>query len=214
MTHVTEHEKELFLSARRDAHRWQVIGFLGALIGVASIIGWLIILPLKEIRAVPFSIDPDTKVPVLLTEKVQKLDASEGMAFREIADYVRARETYDVQDNQERIGIVLRRSDEIAETSFRDLWDGSNPDHPDEIYTNETKVLTDVLGVTPVNETTAQVEIRKTLVVPNQPDTSARYVITVTYGFEEKIVTSMDELLENPFGFIVTNYRVDAMGDL
>lgn len=214
MSHVTDHEKELFLGARRDAFKWQVFGMAGMAIGTASMIGWALLLPLKEIRAVPFSIDPDTKLPVLLTEKVEELEPSEAMAFREVANYVRDRETYDVQDNNERLKSVLRRSDELAETSYRELWDGSNENHPDEIYTPKTKVQTEILGVSPVNDETVQVEIRKSLIVPNQAIASARYVVTVTYGFEEKIVTSMDELLENPFGFVVTNYRVDAMGNV
>ncbi|WP_300074072.1 virB8 family protein [uncultured Ruegeria sp.] len=214
MTHLTEHEKELFLSARRDAFRWQIFGFMGLTFGVISMIGWLFILPLKEVRAVPFSIDPDTKLPVLLTEKVEKLQPSEAMAFREVANYVRDRETYDVQDNTSRISAVLRRSDDLAEDGFRQLWDGSNPDHPDEIYSARTKITTDILGVTPIDEDTVQVEIRKTLLAPNQPETTARYAVTVTYSFEEKIVTSMDELLENPFGFMVSNYRIDALGDV
>ena len=71
MSHVTDHEKELFLGARRDAFKWQVFGMVGMAMGVASMIGWAMLLPLKEIRAVPFSIDPDTKLPVLLTEKVE-----------------------------------------------------------------------------------------------------------------------------------------------
>ena len=102
------------------------IRHVGMAMGVASMIGWAMLLPLKEIRAVPFSIDPDTKLPVLLTEKVEELEPSEAMAFREVANYVRDRETYDVQDNNERLKSVLSRSDELAEASYRELWDGSN----------------------------------------------------------------------------------------
>lgn len=183
-------------------------------IGVLSIIGWLFVLPLKEIRAVPFSIDPDTKLPVLLTEKVQSLAPTEAMAFREIANYVRDRETFDVQDNKERLYLVMRRSDDAAERSWAAIWDGSNENHPDKLYAQTTKVVTEILGVSPINENTLQVEIRKTLQEKNAPQTSARYIVTATYEFREKIVTSMDELLENPFGFTVTNYRIDTVGNL
>lgn len=89
-------EEEAFLSSRRNAYWWRIFGMAGLAIGILGLGCAFALLPLKEIRAVPFSIDPETKLPVLLVETAPlKLEGYEAAALSEVARYVTERETYD-----------------------------------------------------------------------------------------------------------------------
>lgn len=203
-------EHELFLSARRDAHLWRLFGVVGILTGLCGVAAVAALAPLKEVRAVPFSIDADTKLPVLLTESTpMKLEGSEAAALAEIARYVIARETYDAADNQERLTRIAGLSKEGARASWSRLWSQANDRHPDKVYGVDARVLVEILNVAPLRDGLVQVRLKKTL-SDHQRRQSATYVATVGFGFEERIFTSMDRLLANPFGFYVETYRIDA----
>ena len=70
----------------------------------------------------------------------------------------------------------------------------------------------DVLSITPVTDTTAQVRFTKTWVSDGEgvADREGKFTATVTYRFEPSKQTALDLVWQNPTGFLVTDYRITA----
>jgi type IV secretion system protein VirB8 len=82
----------------------------------------------------------------------------------------------------------------------------------DPLYGQNSKVVIDVLSITPVTDTTAQVRFTKTWVSDGEgvPDRIGKFTATVTYRFEPSKQTALDLVWQNPTGFLVTDYRITA----
>ena len=73
-------------------------------------------------------------------------------------------------------------------------------------------MVIDILSITPVTDTTAQVRFTKTWVSDGEgvPDRIGKFTATVTYRFEPSKQTALDLVWQNPTGFLVTDYRITA----
>ena len=71
-------------------------------------------------------------------------------------------------------------------------------------------MIVDVLSITPVSPETAQVRFTKRLKKDGEPDRIGKFYATVTYSFQPTTASAVQLVWENPFGFIVTDYRVTA----
>ena len=202
--------QERFLRAGRDAFYWRIFGMIGILTGFAGVVAVALLVPLKEIRPVPFGVDPETRLPVpLFASAEQEIDQMRALIWAEAQSYVIDRETYDRIDNKVRLGRIVRRSRGEAETSYRALWDQANPKHPDKIYGADIKVTVRVLAISDIAANVVQVRLKKRLKPNRQPAREATYVAVLEVGRDAEITaTSQQELLDNPLGFYVTSYRL------
>lgn len=202
--------QERFLRAQRDAFLWRMFGIFGILTGLAGVAAVAFLMPLKEIRPVPFGVDAKTQLPVpLFASAAQEIDQMRTLIWAEAQRYVIDRETYDRIDNTERLDRIVRRSRDEAEASYRALWDQSNANHPDTAYGANTKVTVRVLSINDISENVIQVRLRKRLKPNKQPAREATYVAVLEVGREAEITaTSQQKLLDNPLGFFVSSYRL------
>ncbi|SMO99166.1 virB8 family protein [Paracoccus laeviglucosivorans] len=203
--------QQLFLEpTRREKLAWLVAagGVACGILGLGTV---LALLPLKQTQAYLTIVDRDTGLAARAVE-VERATMEHADAVRQslLYAYVLARETYDPNDNEARMLRAFRQSQGDAQASLQRLWDGKNPNFPPTLYGDTGRVKVEVLQVTPVNDTTAQVRFVKTLSQPNQPDRLGNFTATVTYQFLPTQETALELVWQNPFGFVVTGYRVSA----
>lgn len=205
-------EQEIYLSAQRRARIATMVSFVALGVAALAVAAVMALAPLKATKPYVLIVDRATGATERAVE-IEALSLSEEAAVRQasLARYVIARETYDAYDNRHRVALVLEQSRGDAEETWRALWDEENPHHPDKDFGETTRVRVSIVEITEVADGVAQIRLRKTLRVPSRPPIEAAYVATVKFGFDAGAVTRIEELWQNPLGFFVEEYRIDAL---
>ncbi len=204
-------EDEVFFQLRTQRNRWMVVAILALLIAVVAMGTVLSLLPLKEIRPYVVMVDKTTGEAEKIVQ-VSPVNLAEEEAVRqaELVSYVTDRETYDVADNETRIPEVLARSQGQARSSLIALWTRGSPSYPPTIYANRSRLKVTIVSITLLTETTAQVRFRKTLETRGEQPVERDFVATVGFAFRPRVERNLQAVWQNPLGFAVTNYRIDA----
>ena len=126
--------------------------------------------------------------------------------------YVSDREGYFLPGIQTRLESVQRRSVGAAEESLRLLWSkgGGNQAYPPDVYGPGAEVSVTVRRITFLSPKVAQVRFLKTLRKTRQAPVTQPFVATVEFTFTPKTERTLAHVWENPLGFTVSAYRVDA----
>jgi type IV secretion system protein VirB8 len=172
-----------------------------------------VMLPLKQTEAFLAIVDKDTGVAERVVA-VEKAGIEQAEAIRQslLFAYVTDRETYDQHDNEARILRAYTWSAANARQGLVSLWTEGNANYPPKLYGQSGRVVVDILSITPVTDSTAQVRFTKTWVSDGGsiPDREGKFTATVTYRFEPSKQTALDLVWQNPTGFLVTDYRITA----
>ena len=134
----------------------------------------------------------------------------QSMREAEIVRYVTDRETYDVADNAARIPMVANTSVGQASSSLRALWNSAAENYPPNIYGTDTLITVKVASISMLGDTTAQVRFTRRLERPGDNPIERNFVATVGFEFRPRVERNLEQVWQNPLGFTVTNYRVDA----
>ena len=195
---------------RREKLAW-IVAAGGVACGLLGLGATFALMPLKETQAYLAIVDRDTGIAERAVE-VERATIEHADAVRQslLYGYVLARETYDPNDNEARMLRAFRQSQGEAQQSLRNLWDGKNPNYPPTLYGDGARVTVEVLSITPVSDSIAQLRFTKTLSQPDQPERRGNFTATVTYQFLPTQETALELVWQNPFGFTVTGYRVSA----
>jgi type IV secretion system protein VirB8 len=195
------------LSERRA---WKVA--IGAVI--VAVLSWLaivLLLPLKETVPYIYRTDTKTGVPDLITAMTDKaITGDEVMDKYWLAQYVRARETYDwytLQGDYDMVGLL---SSAPVGAAYAQLFDGK--DALDKKYGKSVRATVQIVSVVPdVRNHTGTVRFIKTTKRIDQegPETVSRWVATIAYEYRSTARIKESARLVNPFGFQVLSYRVD-----
>lgn len=215
-SYQTAFEEEVFFSLRKQRNNWARVA-IGALVAVAvSLLGLVLLLPLKEIRPYVVLVDKTTGE----AEKVVQLQAvslaqQDAVLQAELVSYVTDRETYDTYDNAVRITDVFNRSSEQAAETLRQEWTSSSKTYLPDIYKDDRVLVTvKSVAVTPDSDSassgTATVRIVKQRQVRSNPSADRPYVATIKYKFVPDPSAQLQMVWANPLGFKVTGYRLDA----
>lgn len=204
-------ENELIFGVRRRERLAWAVAIGGVLVGLGGVAVAGLTLPLKETQAFVTVVDKDTGV----AERAVQIEAAgvEQSVMVEqslLFNYVKNRETYDTADNEARLLRVYRMSGQQVQDSLKALWNEKNPNFPPLVYGHSGTVNVDILSITPVADKTAQVRFTKTLKQAGEPDRIGKFYATITYVFQPTQQSAVELVWENPFGFIVTSYRVTA----
>lgn len=203
-------EDMIFGVRRRERLAWVLAigGMIAGLVGVGTAAA---ILPLKETKAFLTIVDKDTGMATRTVE-VEAAGMAEEQAVQQglLFNYVTDRETYDEHDNEERILGAWRRSDGQARTSLQALWDEGAKDYPPKLYGSGARAEVKILAINPINATTAQVRYEKTLHQTGGTEQVGKFYATVAWKFAPRAERDQTLVWENPLGFTVTAYRVNA----
>ena len=206
-------EAEMFFGVKKRERIAYAVAAGGLAIGLMGMVAVTVMLPLKETEAFLAVVDKDTGIAERVVS-VETAGIGEAEAIRQslLYAYVTDRETYDQHDNEKRIPRAYDWSDGNARASLVSLWTEGNANYPPKIYGENGRVLVEILSITPVNDTTAQVRFTKTWVSDGEgiPDRIGKFTATVTYRFAPSRETALDLVWQNPTGFLVSDYRLTA----
>jgi len=193
-----------------ERRAWKVA--IGAVI--VAVLAWLVVvmlLPLKETIPYIYRTDTKTGVPDLITAMTDKqVTGDEVMDKYWLAQYVRARETYDwytLQNDYDTVGLL---SSAPVGAAYSQLFEGK--DALDKKYGKSVRATTQIVSVVPdVSNRTAAVRFTKTTkrIEQEGPETTTRWVATIAYEYRSTARIKESARLVNPFGFQVLSYRVD-----
>lgn len=210
---VSVYEEEFFLSAKRRALLAYVVAGICLTIALVSVGAVLMLTPLKETKPYVFLVDETTGTTQRGVE-ISPMQISEENAVIQanVVRYVIDRETYDTFDNTSRIRSVLDLSESHASEGLKQLWGNveTNAQHPDTVYGPTVRVLVKVTGVTMLDDNIAQVFIYRTREQKGFEAVENRSLVTVGFQFDPTRVNTVEELWDNPLGFVVTDYRLDG----
>lgn len=128
--------------------------------------------------------------------------------------YVVARETYQYTTLQYDYDITLALSSDGVGTSYAKEFEGENAKDKKLGAQTEDRIKVISVVLPPDQKRTAVIrfeKVRRHIGSHDQEDTTRRiFVATLSYKFEPSMRGREKDLIENPLGFKVTAYRVDA----
>ena len=212
MTKVDVWESEIYLSLKKRERLAWFVAIVASIIALLSVTAVIFLTPLKTIEPVIITVDKYTG-NANLTSQINSVTVSDEEAIAQalVHQYVRDRETYDNQDQRERINKVARFSADQTIQDLRQLYDDNNPLNPINRYGAATRITVTINSIVIDQENRmATVRLTKTLVADGSADSEAQYVATMTFEFDRSKDMTLAKRWENPTGFAVTNYRIDA----
>lgn len=204
---------DLVLEPRLSARRaWMVAAVAGA-ISVLLAAALILILPIRETQVFTVLVDRQTGAAEnILQVAPTGIEDQEALKQSLLVAYVSDREGYFLPGIQSRLESVQRRSTGAAEESLRLLWSkgGGNQAYPPDVYGPGAEVSVTVRRITFLSPKVAQVRFLKTLRKTRQAPVTQPFVATVEFTFTPKTERTLAHVWENPLGFTVSAYRVDA----
>ena len=202
---------DLVTGPRRSARIAWVVASCALGVAVLLAITIVALMPLRRTEVFTVLVD-STSGAAERIYKVQPTGIADEEAVKEalLVAYVSDRESYFRAGIQERLEGVQRRSTEGARQSLQSLWTSGNENYPPNVYGANSEVDVRVLSITFLQPLVAQVRFEKRLMRPNRQPVTQPFVATVGFAFDPRRERSLERVWENPLGFAVSAYRVDA----
>ena len=195
----------------KSERRAWLIAIIAVAIAGMAITAIFLLMPLKESLPYVIRIDNATGVPDIVTTMTHKeVTGDEVMDKYWLAQYVRARETYDWYTLQRDYNMVGLLSSANVGANYAQLFEGK--EGIDKKYGKNVCATVDILSVVPTGKNTGTVRFVKTTKRVDQegtPGLVTRWVATVAYEYRGTARLKESARLINPFGFQVLSYRVD-----
>ena len=204
---------DLVLEPRLSARRAWMVATAAGTVSLLLATALILVLPLRETQVFTVLVDRQTgDAENVLRVAPTGIEDQEALKQSLLVAYISDREGYFLPGIQARLESVQRRSAGAAEESLRLLWSkgGGNRAYPPDVYGQGAEVSVTVRRITFLSPTIAQVRFLKTLRKTKQEAVTQPFVATVEFAFEPKTERSLAHVWENPLGFLVTAYRVDA----
>jgi len=204
---------DLVLEPRLSARRAWMVAAVAGTISVLLAVALILILPLRETQVFTVLVDRQTGAAEnILQVAPTGIEDQEALKQSLLVAYVSDREGYFLPGIQARLESVQRRSTGAAEESLRLLWSkgGGNQAYPPDVYGPGAEVSVTVRRITFLSPRVAQVRFLKTLRKTRQAPVTQPFVATVEFTFTPKTERTLAHVWENPLGFTVSAYRVDA----
>ncbi|MFZ4122187.1 MAG: virB8 family protein [Caulobacterales bacterium] len=169
-----------------------------------------LMLPLKE--TVPYTILVDRQTGYVETVRgLQMGDLPQDVALTQsfLAQYVLARETYDVTDLASRYERVALWSDGEARTSYIDAYRTDNPTSLPKVLAPGTRVDVTVKSIEILSNTSARVRFETRTRPPAGLEERSDYQAVIGFRYSNATMRMEDRLI-NPLGFQAVSYRRDA----
>ena len=198
--------------AARDRSRRLAWGVAAAAVTIAVLeaLALVALAPLKTVVPYTLLVDRNTGFVEAL-DPAQPLPLKPQAALTQalLAQYVIARESFDVSGLAEQYQKVALWSADTARRDYLAMMTQGNPDNPLSRYPRSTVVQAHVESVSPVAADTALVRFYTEQSSPDQgPRPRAYWAAMVRYRFSGQPMALADRLV-NPLGFQVVAYRRD-----
>jgi type IV secretion system protein VirB8 len=228
---MTEHDTNLAASAAErealyaEARSWAVdsehqqrksnriawiIAAVATVIALLEALALVALTPLKQVVPYTLLVDRTTGyVQVLDGTQPQKVTQTTALTQSMLAQYVIARETFEINSLAEQYKKVSLWSGDTARRDYLALMPTNNPLSPLNVYPRSALVTTTVESVTPTGPDTAQV--RFITERRDQGQALAQrgwWAAQIRYRYSGEPM-SLEDRLANPLGFQVIEYRRD-----
>lgn len=204
---AVDEQQSLLGSLRRS----RMVAGVFALIAILEAFALLMLTPLKTVTTLPVLVDRQTGfVQTLKQDGRQDLQANTALTRSLLAQYVVARESFDITDISAEYHKVALWSAESARRDYLALMPASNPESPLHRYPRTALVETRVKSVSELGPQTALVRFEtRRRDQDGQAAQSVPWAAVIGYRFSNEPLSGADRLL-NPLGFQVVSYRRDA----
>ncbi len=196
------------VSAARRARNaaWLVAG-AAALAAIAEAFALASLMPLKSTSVVPVLVDRQTGfVEVLNKDGAQTLRADTALTRSMLAQYVAAREGFDITTLSNDYHRVMLWSGGQARDQYAAVMPAQNPQSPLRLYPRSALVAVSIESVSDLGPRTALVRFTTARMDDGAPaDQPGYYAAVITYQFSDGPLRAEDRLV-NPLGFEVTRY--------
>ena len=188
--------------------RWFAAG--AALIAIVESLALLLLIPLKTVVPIPILVDRQTGyTEVLRSDGSQQLQTDAALVRSLLAQYVVARESFDIMTVRLDYHRVAVWSAGSALDSYVQAMPATNPQSPFRRYPRTTIVETLIKSISPSGAKTVLVRFATRTREQNGAVTAPQaWVAVITYRFLDSPMTAADRLI-NPLGFQVVRYRRD-----
>ncbi|MFN3668433.1 MAG: virB8 family protein [Brevundimonas sp.] len=195
------------LRSRRLA--WAAAATASAL-AVAATGAVALLAPLKTSEPFVIRVDRATgavDVVRALSEEDGPVRYDEAVSKYFLAQYVRAREGYLDPAAGDAFRLVSILSAPGEQRRWADLYRGSNPDSPQNLYGPDGEAVIAVRAIGFINDRVANVRFRRTVRQARQV-VESDWIATIAFTYTRAPMAEADRL-RNPLGFQVTSYRAD-----
>lgn len=201
-----------YLVEKSNKRAW-LVAFLSIFIAIISISAVALLTPLKTVEPYVIRVNDTTgMVDIITSIKNEDIIQSEALDKYFVATYVKAREGYfyDLLQ-QDYVRTQILSSPKVSE-EYRKIYEGS--DSRVERLKNKTEVKIDINSIVLGNSAgmkTATIRFNEEIIdLPSKTSTKAAKIATLSYDYAPKELISEQERLDNPLGFKVLTYRIDA----
>lgn len=202
-------EEELIYGAMDRENRWRRIAYIGAFFGIAGCLMAGAVAVAVD-KPAPVLVPYDVRNGAVLPEvNVSAISTKQQDAIIEsmIYSYVTDRETYNIFDNDIRINAVRNRSTGVGLRELMRYWDSSNADYLPAQYGDKARIDVAISNINLMSDNRAQVRLQKRLTT-SDGITDGVFLVTLEYDLVPARQSSLEAVWKNPFGFMVTNYRI------
>ena len=195
-------------SSRKVA--WIMAG-VAATVALAEAIALIILLPLKTVVPYTLLVDRQTGyVQELKPLERQLIAPDQALARSFLAQYVIARESFDIDSLQHDYRKVALWSTGAARDRYVSAMQASNPLSPLATLPRRALLQTEIRSLSSLGADTALIRFTTTRTDPGgQPQAQLSWAAIVKYRFSGEAMSAADRLV-NPLGFQVVRYRRDA----
>lgn len=196
---------------RRSRDRTFIVAGAACFVAVLEAIALVALAPLKTV--VPYTITVDRQTGAIETAQGIRPGAlSQDMAVIQafLAQYVLARETFDVTDLQANYQKIASWTDGAARDEYIQQMQRANPQSPINVNDAQTVVKIMIKNISLLSPTSALVRFdAERNNGASAPANRRAYAAVIAFRFTGEPMRSDDRFL-NPLGFQVTAYRRDA----
>lgn len=198
------------LSARRSGRLAWTIAGVAVLVACLEAFALAALAPLKRVEPYTLLVDRQTGYTrILKGDGVEQITADEALTQSLLAQYVIARESFDITTIGQEYRKVGLWSAETARSGYVAVMQTDNPASPFRRLPRTSLVTTRIKSVSQLGRGTALVRFETERLDQGQIAANwAPWVAVVHYRFA-KAPMSLDDRLLNPLGFQVTQYRRD-----
>lgn len=203
-------DQDRLADALRSRRLAWTIATISAGLAATGLVAVVALTPLKTVEPFVIRVDQSTGAVDLargLSEASGPVRYEEAVSKYFLARYVRAREGYLDAAAEENFRLVTILSAGPEQRRWADLFRGSNPDSPQNLYGRDAEAVISIRAVGFINPEVANVRFRRTVRRGAQIEDSD-WIATLGFTYTRAPLTEADRL-RNPLGFQVVSYRSD-----
>lgn len=188
----------------------RIIALAAVTVAVLEAFVLIAVFPLKTVVPYTVLVDRHTGYAQQLdTTAMPDIKPESALTQSLLAQYVVARETFDINNLQAQYRKVALWSDDAAKRDYLAVMPASSPDSPINRYPRSTIIQTGIESVTPTGPNTALVRFYTERHDRGQAAGARSYWVSLLRFRFSKQPLALEDRLVNPLGFQVVHYRRD-----